>query len=54
MMYDDDVLTDRFRFQLSMLEMCVLIDLCRLFHADVVYEIAIAKITSEFYCISHC
>ena len=39
-MYDDEEFADRFRFQLIMFEMCVLIVLCRLFHAHVIYEIA--------------
>ena len=53
MMYDDEVFAGRYRFQLIMLEMCVLIGLSRLFNAHIVYEIAIAKITAEFYRISH-
>ena len=53
MMYDDAVFADRFRFQLIMLEMVVLIGLSRLFHAHIVYEITTAKITAEFNRISN-
>ena len=51
MVHDDEVFADRFRFQLIMLEMLVLIGLSRLFHAHIANEIAIAKITAEFYRI---
>ena len=53
-MYDDEVFADRFRFQLLMLEMRLLIGLSRLLHAHIVLEIAIAKITAELFRISRC
>ena len=40
-MYDDAVYADRFRYQLTMLEVVVLIGLSRLLDTDVAYEIAI-------------
>ena len=49
MMYDDEVFAGRFRLQLIMLEVCELIGLSGLFYAHVVHEIAVAKITTEFY-----
>ena len=54
MMYDAEVFAGRFRLQLIMLEMFVLIGLSGLFHAHIVHEIAVAKITAEFYRISNC
>ena len=47
-MYDDEVFADRFRFQLTTFEMCVLIGLSRPYHAHIVQELATAKITAEF------
>ena len=45
---------DRFRYQLSMFEIRVLIRLSRLLHAHIAYEMAAVKITAEIYWISHC
>ena len=53
-MYDDDVFADRFRYQLTMLEIRLLVRLSRLLHAHIVYEIAAAEITAEICRISHC
>ena len=47
-MYDNEVFADRFRLQLTIIEMCVLIGLYQLFHTQIVYEIAMTKITEEF------
>ena len=46
MMHDDDVFAGRFRFQLTMFEVRILIGLSRLLHAHIAYEIVISKITS--------
>ena len=45
-MYDDAVYADRFRYQLTMFEVFILIGLFRLLDTHVAYEIAIQKITS--------
>ena len=42
-MYDDEVFADRFRLQLTIVEMCVLTGLSGHFHAHIVYEIAVAQ-----------
>ena len=39
--YDDAVFDDRFRYQLTMFEVCILIGLTRLLDTHVAYEIAI-------------
>ena len=39
-MYDDVVLDDRFRYQLTMFEVCILIWLSRLLYTQLAYEIA--------------
>ena len=53
-MYDDAVLADRFRYQLTMFGIRVLIWLSRLLHAHIVYEIYTAKIIAAFIPISYC
>ena len=53
-MYDDEVSADRFRLHFTMIKMCVLIGQSRLFHAHIVYEIAITKNTAEFCRIFYC
>ena len=40
-LYDDVVFDDRFRYQLTMLEVYILIGLSRLLHTHIAYEIAI-------------
>ena len=45
-MYDDDILADRFPYQLIMIEMRKLIGLSRILHGDIAYEIVIPKITA--------
>ena len=45
-MYDDMVFDDRFRYQLTMFEVCILIWLSRLLYTQLAYEIAIYKITT--------
>ena len=42
-MHDDEVFADRFRYQLTMFEIGVLLWLSRLHGAHIVYEIAVAK-----------
>ena len=42
-MYDDEVFADRFRYQLIMFEIRLLVRLSRLLHAHIVYEVAVAK-----------
>ena len=46
-MYDDVVLDDRFRYQLIMFEVCILIGLSRLIDTHIAFEIAIYKITTR-------
>ena len=46
MMYDDVVFDDRFRYQLTMFEMCTLIWLARLLDTHIAYELALLKITT--------
>ena len=45
-MYDDIVFANRFRYQLNMFEVCVLIWLSRLQYTHIAYEIVIQKITT--------
>ena len=45
-MYDDGVYADRFRYQLTMFEVFILIWLSRLLDTHVAYDIAIQKITT--------
>ena len=42
-MYDDDVFVDRFRLQLAMFEIAILIGLSRRLPAHIEYEILISK-----------
>ena len=53
-MYDYAVFADRFRYQLIMFEIRLLIGLSRLIHAHVAYETDDAKIISAFCRISYC
>ena len=48
-MYDDVVFDDRFRYQLTMLEMCILIGLSRFLDTHIAYEIAMQNITTDNY-----
>ena len=45
-MYDDDVFAGRFRYQLVMFEMRILIILSRILHGHIACEIVIPKITT--------
>ena len=45
-MYNDEVFADRFRYQLTMFEVCILIGLSRLFHAHIAYEIVLSEFTT--------
>ena len=51
-MYDDAIFADRFRFQLAMFGIRVLIELSLLLHAHIAYEIATTKIIAAFLRIS--
>ena len=53
-MYDDAVFADRFRYQLTMFGIPVLIGLSRLLRAHIAYEIDTAKITAALFRISYC
>ena len=53
-MYDDAVFADRFRYQLSMFEIRILIWLSRLLHAHIAYEIDTSNIIAAFCRISYC
>ena len=53
-MYDDAVFADRFRYQLTMFEILVLIGLSRLLHAHIAYETDTGKIIAAFCRISYC
>ena len=53
-MYDDAVFAARFRFQLTMFGIGVLIGLSRLPHAHIAYEIDTAKIIAAFSRIFYC
>ena len=48
-MYDDAVFADRFRYQMTMFGIAVLIGISRLFRAHITYEIDTAKITPELF-----
>ena len=48
-MYDDAVFADRFRYQLTMFGVRVLIVLYPLLHAHIAYEIDTAKIIAAFF-----
>ena len=45
--YDDEVFADRFRYELIMFEIRLLVRLSRLLHVHIPYEIAVAKMTTE-------
>ena len=48
-MYDDAVFADRFRYQLTMFGIAVLIGLSRLLRPHIPYEIDTAKITAAMF-----
>ena len=52
-MYDDAVFADRFSYQLTMFRIWVLIDLSRLLHSLIAYEIDTANIIAAF-CRIYC
>ena len=53
-MYDDAVFAIRFRYQMTMLAIRLLIWLCWLLHAHIAYEIDTDKIIAAFIWISYC
>ena len=53
-MNDDAVFADRFRYQLTMFGIHVLIGLSRLLHAHIAYETDTDKIIAAFFRISYC
>ena len=53
-MYGDAVFDIRFRYQLAIVEIRVLIWLSRLLHAHIAYEIDPDKIIAAFLRISYC
>ena len=53
-MYDVAVFADRFRYQLTMFRIRVLIGISRLIHTHIAYEIDTAKITAALFRISYC
>ena len=53
-MYDDAVFAGRFRYQLTMFGIRILIGLSRHPHGHIAYEIDVAKIIAAFCWISHC
>ena len=53
-MYGDAVFAIRFRYQLAIFGMRVLIWLSRLLHAHIAYEIDTGKIIAAFFRISYC
>ena len=53
-MYDNAVFADRFRYQLTMFEIRILIWLSRLLHAHIAYETDTDKIIAAFFRISDC
>ena len=53
-MHDDVVFADRFRCQLTMFGIHVLIGLSRLLHAHIAYEIDTSNIIAAFFQISDC
>ena len=52
-MYDDAISADRFRYQLTMFGIGLLIGLSRLLHTYIAYEIGTAKIIAAFIQISY-
>ena len=52
-MYDDAVFADRFRYQLAMFRIRVLIGLSQLLHDHIAYEADGAKIVAAFCRISY-
>ena len=52
-MYDDAVFADRFRYQLTMFGIRVLIALSRILHDHITHEIYTSKITAAFFRISY-
>ena len=53
-MYDDPIFADRFRYQLTMFGIAMLIGLSRLLLTHIAYEIDTAKIIPAFFRISYC
>ena len=53
-MYDDAVSADRFRYQLTIFGIRVLIGRSRLLRAHIAYEIDTDKIIAAFFRISYC
>ena len=53
-MFDGAVFADRFRYQLTMFGIRVLIGLSRTLHAHIAYEIDTSKIIAAFIRISYC
>ena len=53
-MYDDAIYADRFRYQLTMFGIRLLIGLSRLIHAHVAYETDGAEVIAAFCRISYC
>ena len=53
-MYDGAVFADRFRYQLTMFGIHVLIGLSRRLHAHIAYETDTGKIIAAFFRISDC
>ena len=53
-MYDYAISADRFRYQLTMFGIRLLIGLSRLLHIHIAYEIDTAKIIAAFFRISYC
>ena len=53
-MYDDAVLAERFRYQLTMFGIREVIGLSRLVHTNIAYEIVTTKIIAAFFRISYC
>ena len=47
-MYDDEIFADRFRYQLAMLEIPLLVRLSRLLHAHIAYEVAVPKSPQKY------
>ena len=52
-MYDDADFVDRFRYQLSMLGIQILIELSRLLHAHIADETDTANVIAGFFRISN-
>ena len=53
-MHDDAVFADRFRYQLTMFEISILIWLSRLLHAHIAYDIDTSNIIAAFCRICYC